>query len=131
MKKSLILIASLTFGSTAIAQDAPPAPPMTNSPATNAPEATSQPAPPMPAQDAGQPAPPPAGDAPPASPPSDGAAPPSGGMANGNMPSGQMANGNMSTPADTSSYPACSRGVTDKCVQRHEMSRKSARPRHR
>jgi hypothetical protein len=96
MKATFLIAASLIIGTAAIAQDATPAP----APATD-----------MNAAPAPAPAPAPATD--PAAPaaPADAAAP----MTNASPPASTVA---PEAPADTSNYPACSRTVHDRCVQR-------------
>ena len=102
MKKSLILLASLAIGTTAIAQDMPAGAPMQGSPPM-----TNAPAPATPPTGTDSP-PPPAASAP--APGDNGMAPPA---------AGAPAPAPTASPAttDTSSYPHCSRTVTDKCVQ--------------
>ena len=98
MKTKFILLASFALGTAAIAQDAAPmqsAPPAASdvspAPAPSAtPDAATQATPPAPTDSN-------------ASAPVSDAATPSAGAAT----------------ADASTYPACSRGVADKCVQSH------------
>ena len=110
MKKPIMIFASLALGTMAFAQDAAPGgsaptpatPPMSSAPSsdTAAPTDAGTPAPAPAAPDASAPA---ATDASAPTPPSDSstAAAPSAGA----------------SATDTSNYPRCSRGVTDKCVQ--------------
>ncbi|WP_174275082.1 hypothetical protein [Sphingomonas bacterium] len=99
MNKSLLMLASLAIGTAAFAQTTPaPTPDM-------APQTT-------PAPDSGM-APPPVSTTPPETPAPDPAtatpAPP---------PAPEPAAAPAPAPVDTSIYPACSRTVKDKCVQR-------------
>lgn len=136
MKTSLLIVASLALGTTAIAQDMPagaPAqgsPPMANTPSSPSGTDTT-----MPSQSGMQPADPnaPSATMPDSTTPPTGdmsAQPPAGGMGTTPPPSGDMgatpppagdAGMGQQTasamPTDTSNYPKCSRSVTDKCVQ--------------
>lgn len=114
MNKSLFIIASMALGTTAIAQDMPPA----GAPMQGSPPYTNTPAPASPSTpDSATPAP--GGTMTP-----DGSAPPP-------MSSPTPADSSMATavPADTSSYPKCSRTVTDKCVQTGGAGRHARKPR--
>lgn len=145
MKKTLLIAAAFAFGSAAIAQDQPAAPPAnTNAPAPTTPAgpesapntpapsgsdpATTQPSQPS---DVTSPSPgaanPNSGAAPGGAP----ADPSAGGMSSGGMSSGNMGQAQQTASAtDTSSYPKCSRTVTDKCVSAGGSGRRMMR-RHR
>ena len=97
MKTALILIAGFAIGTAAIAQDAP------TSTVPAGPE--SQAVPPAPAEV-------PAADAPPPAP------------ATTALPAEPSTGLPAPTTADMSTYPRCSAGQTDKCVQREGRSRR-------
>lgn len=119
MKKTLMIaVAALAMGTVAVAQDMPaqtpasPTPDMQATPPANStgPAGTAQPS--MPADQNGATAPGAPGDA------SMGATPPPA----GNAAAATAAAGS----TDTSNYPPCSRGQTDKCVQKGGMGHKRA-----
>jgi hypothetical protein len=105
MKKTLLILAGLTLGTAAIAQDVPSQP--AADPAASAPADTpnSSAVPDGPTGSAMTPPP-----APDAAMTTQSGTDASAGASSAAMPT--------PTTADMSSYPRCARGVTDKCVQR-------------
>lgn len=144
MNKSLLIVASLALGTTALAQNNPAAPttgagdpgasqasqsgmaPQTPAEQGSTPSEAAQTPPSSPDTGSGSAMPPAGGDTSGAM--NGGATPPAGGDMSGTsggmsgatggagMQSGGMA-GAQTASADTSNYPKCGRGVTDKCVQ--------------